>query len=103
MNKRASKALSVIRRCVVDGRYIVLPHFAHRMDERGLVWSDLLAVLDNPDRLRDEGYDQFDRPKWLISGTAADGLPVEIICVLDRDKHGNITVFITLYWSDAEK
>ena len=103
MSKKAARALSIIRRCVADGRFVVLPHFVHRMDQRGLVWSDLLAVVDNPDRIHDEGYDRFDRAKWVMSGTAADGLPVEIVCVLDKDEHGSITVFITLYWGRIQK
>jgi len=67
------------------------------MDERGLFWPDVLAVLDTPDAVRSGGRDRFGRAKWMISGTAVDGLSIEIVCVLDRDERGNVTVFITIY------
>lgn len=98
MDNKAREVLSVIRECLAADRFIMLPHFTQRMDERGLVWADVLAVLDDPDVVRDVGCDRFDRPKWLVSGRAADGASVEIVCVLDADELGNVTVFISLYW-----
>ena len=86
-----------IRRCVAAGRFRLLVHFTGRMDPRGLVWADILAVLDSPDDVRHGGPERFDGPKWIIAGTAADGLPIEIVCVLDEDDRGELTVFITIY------
>ena len=97
MDAPARKALRIIRRCVTAGRFRLLIHFTQRMDQRGLVWPDILAVLDDPEDVHDGGPDRFGRPKWVLSGTAADGLVVEIVCVLDEDEHGNMTVFITIY------
>lgn len=97
MDKTARKALRTIRACVEDGRYTVLTHFLERMDQRGLVWPDVQAVLDDPEAVQDGGQDRLGRPKWMIVGTAADGLELEIVCVLDQDERGELTVFITIY------
>ena len=97
MDATAKRALAVIRDCVNAGRFLVLPHFRARMALRGLVWPDVLAVLDAPDCMRPDGKDRYDRPKWLVAGTAADNLPIEVVCVLDTDERGDVTVFITLY------
>jgi hypothetical protein len=61
------------------------------------VWPDILAVLDAPASVRSGGQDRWGRPKWLVSGTAADELPIEVVCVLDEDERGDVTVFITMY------
>lgn len=100
MDAEASKALSIIQKCIDDGRYRLLRHFTKQMDRRGLYWLDLLAVIDKPDSVEDDGLDRYDRPKWIVGGETADGLPVGIVCVLDRDERGDETVFITLYWED---
>jgi len=97
MDAEARNALSVIRKCVAAGRYVVLPHFVQRLDERGLFWPDVRAVLDDPSGVRNDGRDRYDRPKWIVAGDAADGLLIEIVCVLDEDEHDNVTVFITIY------
>jgi hypothetical protein len=98
MNRKTQKALADIRRCVAAGRWRMLVHFVQRMDERGLFWPDVLAVLDSPAAVEDEGADDFGRPKWKVAGRATDGLELEIVCVLDTDTVGRVTVFITLYW-----
>jgi hypothetical protein len=67
------------------------------MDRRGLVWPDVLAVLDSPSTVRAGGTDRFGRDKWRISGTAADGEALEFVCALDVDERGEVTVFITIY------
>jgi len=97
MDAPARKALSVIRRCVARGRYLLLSHFTERMDERGLFWPDVLAVLDEPTGVRPGGSEWWGRPKWLIAGRSASGDVLEIVCVLDKDERGNVTVFITMY------
>lgn len=97
MDSQARRALRTIRGCVRAGRFRLLVHFAQRMDKRGLVWLDILAVLDQPDDVRDGGPERFGRPKWIVTGTAVDGLLVEIVCVLDEDERGELTVFITIY------
>jgi len=97
MDAKSRKALGAIRRCVEDGRCLVLPHFVQRMDQRGLFWPDVLAVLDDPMSLRDDGLDRWDRPKWIVAGESASGEPLELVCVLDRNEHGELTVFITIY------
>jgi len=97
VDAKARRALLTIRACLGTGRYRVLAHFMRRMDQRGLVWPDVLAVVDDPRSVRDAGRDRYGRPKWTIAGTAADGEPIELICVLDIDEHGRVTVFITIY------
>ncbi len=97
MDAKARKALGVIQKCVAAKRYIVLPHFVQRMDRRGFFWADVLAVIDGPGDVRFDGHDRFDRPKWIVSGETIDGLDVELVCAIDRDDRGNVTVFITIY------
>jgi hypothetical protein len=98
MSRKARKALADIRKCVATGRWRVLVHFTRRMDERGLFWPDILAVLASPAAVVDEGADEFGRPKWKVAGRTTDGLKLEIVCVLDTDAAGCVTVFITVYW-----
>ena len=97
MNAKSRKALGAIRQCVEDGRYRLLRHFVERMDQRGLFWPDVLTVLDAPTSVRDDGPDRWDRPKWIIAGESAGGDALELVCVLDRNEHGELTVFITIY------
>ena len=97
MDPRARNALAVIHECVAADRLIVLPHFTQRMDQRGLFWADVLAVIDHPGGVRYDGPDNLDRPKWIVSGSAADGLAIEIVCVLEVNESGDLTVFITMY------
>lgn len=91
----------MIRRCVARDQYRVLEHFVKRMDARGMFWADVVAVLDSPQKVRDEGFDRWDRPKWILEGTAPDGLPIAIVCVIHEDYGGELTVFITIYWSEG--
>lgn len=97
MDRKASRAMLTIRAGVGAGHFLVLAHFRERLAERGLVWSDVLAVLDEPADVHDGGADDFGRSKWLVSGTAADGLPLEFVCVLDADPRGKVVVFVTIY------
>jgi hypothetical protein len=97
MDAEARKALGIIRRCVASGRYVLLPHFRERMDQRAMFWPDVLAVLDDPADVRDGGPEDLGRPKWIVSGVAPDGLTLEMVCVLHRDGRGNVTLFITAY------
>jgi len=97
MDAKGRKALSTIRRCVAARRYRLLAHFTERMDERGLFWPDVLAILDDPTDVHSDGVDRWDRPKWIVTGESACGHNLELVCVLDRDERGHITVFITIY------
>ncbi len=97
MDAKARRALAIIRECVAADRCIPLQHFVDRMSERGLFWPDVLAIADAPTGVRGQGLDEFDRPKWVLSGTAADGVALEFVCVLDTDDRGHVTVFITIY------
>jgi len=97
MDAKTRRALTIIRRCLSEERYRLTVHFRKRLGERGLVWPDVLAVVDAPDGVRGDGLDEYDRPRWIIGGTATDGLAIEIVCVLDTDDDGNFIVFVTVY------
>lgn len=99
MDPPARRALRIIQACLHAGRYRVLAHFVHRMDLRGLFWADIQAVIDSPQDGVDDGLDRFGRPKWRIRGRTTDHLDMEILCVLDHDEEGNLTVFVTAYWN----
>jgi hypothetical protein len=97
MDAKAREVLAVIQQCLATDRFSVLPHFLDRLALRGLAWADVLAVIDDPTGVRSSGLDVHRRPKWVVAGIAADGLKIEIVCVLDVDEHGDQTVFITIY------
>jgi hypothetical protein len=97
MDAKARKALETIRGSVAAKRYTVSQHFAQRMDERAFFWPDVLAVLDRPGKVRDDGRDRFGRPKWIIAGNTPDGIALELVCAIDTDERGRLTVFITIY------
>jgi hypothetical protein len=88
MDVPSRKALAVVRKCVRGDRFILLAHFRRRMTERGLIWPDILAIVDAPASVRRQDDDDFEREKWLLRGIAADGLDIELVCVLDVDDDG---------------
>jgi len=98
MDAEARRALRLIQRYVSGGRYRVLDHFVKRLDARGMFWADVEAVIDLPQSVRDDGLDRWNRPKWILQGTATDGGRIELVCALDEDDDGELTVFITIYW-----
>jgi hypothetical protein len=97
MDAKARKALDTIRDCVTAKRYKVTQHFTQRMDERAFFWPDALAVLDRPGKVRDDGRDRYGRPKWIVAGKTTDGMALEMVCAIDADERGRLTVFITIY------
>ena len=98
MDVPTRQALKLMRKCLASDRVRVLPHFAQRMDERGLVWSDVLAVFDDPSEVRGDGADDWGRSRWIVKGNAAGHGTLGIVCVLGHDSSGELTVFITLFW-----
>lgn len=100
MRDAARKALSVIQDWMRSGRYRLLPHFLQRLDQRGLFWPDVQSLLGHPHGVRYGGPDERDREKWLVSGEAADGGNIEVVCVLGVDERGEMVVFITIYWQE---
>lgn len=97
MDAKSRKALETIQSCVAADRYFVVAHFRQRLAERGFFWPDALAVVDSPSQVRSDGRDEFDRAKWIVTGKTPDGVALEMLCVLDTDDRGNVTVFITIY------
>ncbi len=97
MDAKARKALTVVRDCLADDRYVVSVHFTKRLNERGFFWPDVLAVVDSPSRVVDDGRDRFGRPKWIVAGHTADDVEIELVCAIDTDDRGRLTVFITIY------
>lgn len=97
VDQAAATALATIRRCVRLDRVVLLPHFRDRLAARNLFWTDVLAALDAPRSVVDGGSEERGRPKWIVAGDGADGLPLECVCILDRDARGHVTVFVTIY------
>jgi len=98
MDADARRALRTIHRCIEAGRFRLTAHFRQRMAERGIVWPDLLAIVDGPAEVKADGADDWGRARWIMSGEAANGEPVDLVCVLDRNDAGELVVFITIYW-----
>ncbi len=100
MTSEAGAAFAIIRRCLEDERYIVTRHFAQRMEERGLMWPDVMTIFDDPTDIRDGGPDNIGHPKWIVTGDVVEGLAIEIVCAIDDEESSESTVFITIYWED---
>ena len=98
VTSEARRALAVVRECIATDRYALATHFMQRMEQRGLFWPDVQAVIDDPQEVRSEGMDSDDRPKWIICGDATTGDEIGIVCAIEIDQ--TQTEFITLYWED---
>ena len=98
MTAEARRAKGVIRKCIEADRYALTVHFSRRMEQRGLFWPDVRAVIGDPDDVRSQGMNEYGRPKWIICGEAAFGGDIEIVCAIEIDP--TETEFITLYWED---
>lgn len=99
MKAPARSALATIRRCLAAERFRVSEHFSKRLDERGMFWTDVLSAFDAPSRVDADGYDHAARSRWIVQGPCADGTPIHVVCAIGRDDGGELTVFITLFWS----
>ena len=94
----AAAAIQIIRQCFDTDRFAVKPHFLQRMDERGLFWPDIQAVVDKPTEVKPDGQDDYGRPRWFVAGNATGDLHLKLLCVFDTDEEGNRVVLITIYW-----
>jgi hypothetical protein len=93
MDRDARRALREIKKCMEAGRVVVLAHFVERMDLRGLFGMDIVDVIESPQDVRDGGSEELGRPRWIIVGTTADALKIEIVCVIEEDDMRNSAVF----------
>jgi len=59
----------------------------------------VLAVIDDPTDVRDDGVDNLGRDKWIFVGNSADGETMEIVIVIDQDELGNTSILVTLYFA----
>lgn len=100
MNADARRALNTIRRCVASDRIRLTRHFRVRLAERGAFWTDVSAVIDSPASVKGDGVDDVGRSRWIVSGKAADGAAMGLVCAIGRDSAGELTVFITAFWED---
>lgn len=98
MDAKARRAIKTIRRCIDADQYLLLSHVVQRMDERGLVWADLLGIIDAPTLVQSDGEDDWGRARRLISGHCATSETVTLVCVIGVDAHGERVVFITMHW-----
>jgi hypothetical protein len=94
----ARRTLETIRECIEADRYALTEHFTKRMQKRALFWPDVEALFDDPAEVRSQGMDKCNRPKWAISGEAADGGEIEVICAIESSDDG--PEFITIYWEE---
>jgi uncharacterized DUF497 family protein len=100
MNAPARRALSTIRRCVAGDRARLTQHFRARLTERGVLWVDVLTLFDAPSNAQADGHDDHGRARWIVSGHAADGTAMGVVCAVGRDRGGELTVFVTAFWED---
>jgi hypothetical protein len=97
MDSIARDQLERIREAVLADRVEITTHFEQRLGERGLIWADLLTLLDQPTRMEDQGPDAHGWPKWRIGGQAADGTRAAVVVAVRDDSRIR---FITIHWEE---
>jgi hypothetical protein len=97
MDEAAEKALERIQAAVSADRVEMTSHFEQQLGIRGMLWADLLTIIDQPNRMEDQGPDVHGWPKWRIWGRAADDSPAAVVVALRDD---GVVRFITIHWED---
>jgi hypothetical protein len=96
------EAREFIRECVVlaeegdDTCLDIRSHFRYRMRMRGLFWADVVAVLMNPVRVENRGFDDEQRQQFWLYGDVPGIGDIRIVCSIDWD-----TRLITLNWEKS--
>ncbi len=101
MKATARHALSTIRRCIATDRIRLTLHFRVRLTERGILWVDVLTVLEAPTGARGDGVDDGGRSRWIVSGQAVDGTALGLVCAIGHDAAGELTLFVTAFWEPS--
>jgi hypothetical protein len=57
-----------------------------------------MSVLEQPERIIMDGYDDYGRERCLVSGRTDDGLAIKIVCALSVE--AAITVLVTVHFED---
>jgi hypothetical protein len=97
MNKEAQAALEIIRSAIAADQVEMTSHFEQMIAERGMLWVDLLTIVEEPERMEDQGPDIHGWPKWRIWGAAADGTAAAIVVAIRDDDWVRC---ITIHWED---
>jgi hypothetical protein len=97
MDNEALDALEKIRDAVTADRVEITRHFERQLGERGLLWVDLLTILDQPSRMEDQGIEEHGWPKWRIWGQAADDTKAAVVVAIRDDSRVR---FITIHWEE---
>jgi hypothetical protein len=97
MDEAAQNVLDKIQAAVAADHVEMTSHFEQQLGIRGMLWADLLTVIDQPSRMEDQGLDLHGWPKWRVWGTAADDSPAAVVVALRDDGHVR---FITIHWED---
>jgi hypothetical protein len=91
--------VQIVQSCIQKRRYRVTRHFQERLEQRTFFWSDVLAIIDRPSRVRDDGLDDLGRDKWIFAGDSTHGVELEVVIVLDQDDKGDFSLFVTIYYA----
>lgn len=97
MDMEASEALGKVRNAVAADRVETTSPFEQQIGLRGLLWADILSILDQPSRMENQGIEAHGWPKWRIWGHAANGTAAAIVVALRDDDRVR---FITIHWED---
>jgi hypothetical protein len=66
VDAEATEALEKIQSAVELDRIEMTSHFDQRIAERGLLWVDVLVIVDEPTKMEFQGEDDHGWPKWRI-------------------------------------
>lgn len=97
MDEETLHLIEQLREAVAADRVEVTSHFEQRICEQGLLWIDVLTILENPSGIEEQGPDVHGWPKWRIWGQAADGTSAGVVVAVRPDKRVR---FITIHWEE---
>jgi hypothetical protein len=93
------EVVAIVQTCIEQRRYRMTRHFQDRLEERKFFWGDVLAVIDKPTYVRENGVDDRGRDKWIFGGTSLDRIDLEIVIVIHQDETGNLSILVTIYYA----
>lgn len=97
MDAEAQSAWQQTRNAVAADLMVSTVHFDRNLAKRGMLWPDLLTILDEPTRLENQGIEEHGWPKWRIWGNASDGSPAAIVIALQDNGWVRL---ITIHWEE---
>lgn len=84
--EKLSNLMSVIRECIVQGRYLDTRHALQRQDERGITRPEVLYVLKNGhhEKKKDQFGEIYQTWSYAVRGKTVDRGELRIVVSFDE-------------------